>query len=260
MVSCSDSSTNSGKLDQPPQVPSGKTMMVDMSIFTSERPDSNSALDRENYERAAESIDQIQTIMKRNVMLSINLFENADTSDAEEIDEGQWQWTYDAKAGGGDKPSLNYEIRLVASQAENDQLEWKLFLSSPALPSGNQELRVLEGISNREVTQGTWTYFMARPEQPEREVAELEWEIDEDNDIDMGLKLHVGNLSGSAMNYETEGAIRTIKLNPDDSQETTIEFNTDTHEGFIEAPDYNSGEKACWDSNFEDASCGEVNF
>ena len=263
MASCSNSSPTSTKESQTPQPPSAKTMAMDFSIFTTQQPDSNAAGDRNNYEQAAESIDQIQAVMNRNINLALDAFASADTADAEEIEEGKWQWKFSNDVGDQER-RLNYGFRLVAQQQSDSKLKWDLFLSSPALPNTspveNNEKLFISGNSNKEVTEGEWTYYsFGSINQPQQKMAKLDWEIDGNEDVDIELELIAGNnFSGSVMDYQTKGPVRTIELDVSgDDQETTIEFNTETHAGFIISPDYNNGQKACWGPDFEDIACPE---
>ena len=256
IFSCSDSSSIDPNPESVPQVPSVKSMEVDLSIFASDQPDSNATENQANYEAAASSISNIRAVINRNINLALNLFEQADTAQAEKVSEGKWQWKFTSKQGDGDV-KLNYKVRLVALQQANEELKWDFYLTSPVQPGG--EMHYITGLSNNAVTKGTWTYHsFGRAGQPSHEMAELDWKIDESKNLNMQLQLLAdNNFKDSQMNYQTDGAVRRIVLAPSEAGETTIEFNAETNAGFIITPEYNNGEKACWNSNFENTACPE---
>ena len=258
MVSCSDSTPNAAEQSGVPDLPPAKSMGMDLSIFASGQPDSSAAGNHNNYEAAASSISTIQSVMSRNVNLIQNLFEQADTAEAEELSSTKWQWKYtnDEQEGG-----LIYEVRLVAEQQSADEIKWDLFLSSSVLQQ-NEEKHYLSGTTNSAVTEGVWTYYsFGRAGQPSQEMAKLDWQRDDQQNISMQLRRLAGNnFEDSQMKYSTEGPIRTIILAPEKAGKTTIEFNTETNFGYIIAPDYNNGDKACWNSNFKDVDCSEINL
>ena len=258
MVSCSDSPPNSTQQDTTPQLPPAKSMAMDLSIFSSDQPDSTKGGKHENYEEAATTISNVQSMMERNINLSLDLFEQADTAEAEELGNDKWQWKFTNDEQEG---RLIYEVRLVAEQQSDNQFQWDVFLSSPVLQ--NDERHYISGTSNSTVTEGVWTYRSAsRSGQPSQELAELDWQRVGDEDIRIGLTILAENgFSGSRLNYHTEGAIRMIELDSSENNGViTIAFNKDTNAGYIESSDYNNGERACWDANFENISCSEISF
>jgi hypothetical protein len=255
MVSCTDSSSNPGTPDQPPPVPSVQSMAIDLSLFDAEQSNSDAG---ENFQEAAASIKSMQAIMSRSINLSVDLLANADTSEAAELSEGKWEWTIENDQPQG---SLKSSVRLVAEQQGEDKIKWNVFLSSPVMQSNDQLF--ISGTTNNEVTEGIWTYHsFGRAGQPGgQEIAELDWEIEnnENKDVSMELSILAGsNFSGSGMDYHTNGPVRTIELdNEYDEGETTIEYDAETRAGFIISPDYNDGEKACWNSDLKNEACSE---
>lgn len=256
-ISCNDSTSGVSEQDSVPEVPPANSMAMDLSIFSLSDSDSETTGNKEHYEEAAQTISDIHSMMDRSVNPSLDLLKQADTTEAEELSSTKWQWKF-SNDEDEEEGRVIYEIRLVAERESDNALKWDVFLSSPVL---EEEKLYISGTSNREVTEGVWTYHgFGRAGQPSQELAELDWQTTENENIEMGLTILAGNsYSDSEVNYHTEGPVRIINIdNANNDGTVTIQFNKDTNTGFIQAPDYNNGEKACWDSNFNNIDCSEI--
>ncbi|PAU93059.1 hypothetical protein CK503_14160 [Aliifodinibius salipaludis] len=255
MTSCNDSTSNIAEQDTVPEVPPANSMAMDLSIFDSSGSNSGTTDNQENYQEAAQTISDIQAMMNRNINPSLDLLKQADTTEAEQLNSTKWEWKFTNDEQEG---RLIYEVRLVAERESNDEVKWDIFLSSSVLQN---EKHFISGTSNKEVTEGVWTYHgFGRAGQPSQELAELDWQMTQNQDIEVEFTIVADNsFSGSKVNYNTEGSTRVIKLNNVNSEGVvTIEFNKDTNAGYIKSPDYNNGEKACWDSDFNNIDCSEI--
>src|SRR5699024_5313108 len=252
---------NSTQQGKAPEFPPAKSMAMDFSIFASGQSDSSAAGNHDNYEAAASSISTVQTMMSRNVNLTLDLLEQADTAKAEEIGDTKWQWQFTNEENEEQVGrAIIRKFRLVAERQSDDQLQWDLFLSSPVLQS-NGEKHYLSGTSNNAVTEGIWTYYgFGRAGQTSQAWATLDWEMDNDKNVEIELEILANSsFSGSKIDYSTEGPVRIIVLNNStEDADVTIKFNSETKAGFIKSPNYNNGNKACWNGDFENVDCSEV--
>ena len=70
------------------------------------------------------------------------------------------------------------------------------------------------------------------------------------------IPFNVEELGGAKAIFSHEGIINTLDLTGPEGGNHYIEWNTQTHEGSLTADDYNNGERACWDSERQNAECG----
>ena len=77
---------------------------------------------------------------------------------------------------------------------------------------------------------------------------------------DVQLRLEVtsdrnGN-QGDYIDYTYQDSLKTaIYYDNSENEQTKIQFNVDTKAGYIISPDFNNGNKACWDENLQDVAC-----
>lgn len=85
--------------------------------------------------------------------------------------------------------------------------------------------------------------------------------VNGENDVELRLEVTSdrNDHQGDYLEYTFDGTLKTaVYYDNSEDEETRLQLNVDSNEGFIIAPDYNNGNKACWNGEFQDVACSEV--
>lgn len=256
ITSCKDNPASSA--EEPPQVPSAQTMTMEIDQFEDQNNQQKTAgaahLQSENaFINAATRAVIVKGVVDASLAIPRVLLQAAASAEAEFSEDGEWIWEYSKTAG-----EHSYEVRLVASEQEEDQVQWDFYAT--ITEQGLTDQLLFSGISNRDGTKGIWTYYSLEGEVSDEAVSTVEWSVNGEDDIYIRLEVLSGQneLFEDYIEYTFDGTIKHA-VYFDASEETTaeIQWNVETHEGFLIAPHYNNGEKACWDSRLQDIACKE---
>ena len=253
IVSCSDDPSSS--TEQPPELPPVASMQVDISNFEMDSP--NGALkvnERSNFGQAIARTAFFKAIIDFNLALPRALFEAASEAQADLNETGEWEWSYSNSLEGE-----QYGVRLTGKK-ESESIRWRMYITNSMITDG--EGLIFEGSTNVDGTQGTWRYFNLFSADENEATTEIEWTVNGEDDVSLTLTVlntgFQGN-AGDAIDYTFDGTVKTIIYTDADEETTTeVKWNVETRAGYIISPDYNGGAQACWDSNFEDISCSEI--
>lgn len=255
MVSCEDNPSSFS--DEPPTIPPIGSMEVDLSAFEDGGSQQEAASQvfaedsTSNFKQAAFRALIMKVVVEINLAIPRALLEAAANSDAELNDDEEWAWSYSKTTG-----EETYEVRLVASREGDDQVNWKLFVTNSELRLENRLF--FEGITNNDGSEGSWTYYDLQNTQPEGAVSGVEWQVNGEDDVQLKLEVlsdRNENL-GDYIEYAFDGTVKhAVYFNAGEEATTEIQWNVETHEGYLIAPGYNQGEKACWNSELVNTAC-----
>ena len=243
-VSCDNNNTS-----EPPKLPSETTMQADFSKMEQAQQSKSSSAAESNFTTALAATGIMKFILDVNLAIPKALVGAAQQYDPEEIADGEWEWSFSTQANQNE-----FAVRLTALTNGQSDVEWRFFVTSSAANPALENALFFQGNTNFEATSGTWTYFSPASGD---QVSTLEWNVEGNERI---LVLEVtsdrnDNL-GDTIEYSFDGTVKTVVYTDvSENETTTIEFNTETKAGFIISPDYNNGERACWDENLNNVSC-----
>ncbi len=244
--SCSD--TNNA--DVTPVIPSTESMTIDLSEFNNQQKGKSKIQAGSNFNAAIFSAGIAKLIVDVNLIIPKILISAAQNQDVETIAEGEYQWRYTANSGED-----SFSVLLTAVVGDDDDVEWKFFVTSSATDPALNNFLFFEGKAEFDGTEGEWKYYDV---QENEAVSQITWDIDNDGTVDLDFTVlsdRNGN-KNSEIDYEFDGTVKTlVYLNGSSGETTTIEFNTETKAGFIISPNYNEGVKSCWDENLNDINC-----
>ena len=168
-----------------------------------------------------------------------------------QIEPGIYEWIYEWTDRGG------HQVRIaLRAEAFGTHTVWELRVSD------NQSSPVLEdalwfaGETRNLGREGYWSFF-----DPSRgdgvEVAHMDWHAERD---DSELRLQATDPQsedeGDSLVYTTKGSNVTVVYTDQSEQQIgTIAWDEETGAGYIEYPDYNDGERSCWDEEQFDVDC-----
>ncbi|HET6527452.1 MAG TPA: hypothetical protein VFG39_01745 [Balneolaceae bacterium] len=250
LTSCDD---NPSSVDEnPPELPSVQTMEMDFSAFESSSPQKvKSQAATDNFNRAVVTASIMKLVVDVNLAIPRALLTAAANSDAKLVEGGKWEWSYSKNANGN-----TYGVRLVAERENEETVDWEFYVTNSE--AGLKNRLFFRGSTVSAATQGTWSYYSLQSNEAEVHVSEITWAVNGDNDKELKLEV-VSNRyerQGDYIEYSFDGTVKTaVYFNAGKEETTKIQWNAETKEGFIIAPDYNNGEKACWDASFQDVAC-----
>ena len=242
-ISCTDSNSTSTA----PPIPPSSSMSIDFSEI--ENSGNSKSAAGANFNAALFRVGIAKLILDVNVAVPQTLITAAQNKNAEEVSSGEYQWRY--SASNQDK---SFSVLLTANVDDNDDVDWKFFVTTDATNPPLNNALFFSGEADYDGSDGTWMYY----DGTDTPISSIEWDIDSANDIEidfMVLSNRNGN-QGSEISYDFDGSYKTVVYEDGENDEqTTIEYNVETKAGFIISPDYNDGEKSCWDENLNNISC-----
>lgn len=256
LVSCQDSATNFS--NEPPKLPSAGSMEMSFETFDSNSPqkDSYSGMDAENEEfshftNAVMRVTVLKGIVSLNLAIPKALLAAAENTEPEFNDDGEWVWSYSTSAG-----DQQFEARLVAIAQSENEIAWQMYVTNSQL--GINDRLFFEGVTANDGQTGTWSYYQLFGDEAGSPVSEVSWAIENESSKQLRLEIlsdrntHMGDF----IEYEQDAPVnRVVYYNASDDETTEIEWNSETHEGFLIVPDYNNGEKACWGPDLNNITC-----
>lgn len=243
-ISCSDSNNDVIA----PQLPPSNSMNIDFSEI--EQSGNNKTAAGTNFNAALFRVGIAKLILDANVAIPKFLITAAQNKSPEEISSSEYQWRYSAN-----NQETNFAILLTANVDANDNVEWRFYVTTNATNPPLNNALLFAGDADYDGTDGTWMYYNGSDEEP---LSLLKWDVDSPNDVVLNFTV-LSNRNGnqdSEINYTYNGKIKTVTyIDGSNDTQTTIEYNVETKAGFIISPDYNEGEKSCWDTSLNNVPC-----
>jgi len=258
VFSCQDS-TNSLN-EQPPQLPPAESMDMNFSVFDKDTDagssgDANLTAENESYTHFLNATFRamiVRGVVNSSLAIPKTLLNAAENIEPELSDDGEWTWSYSKDANGN-----NFEAELIATTDGNGQVIWQMYVTSSALDIDNELL--FEGEVLTDGSSGNWTYFALLGDEAGSEISSVIWTVENEDQVDLRLEVLTdrnGNL-GDYIEYSFDSPVKLATYyNAGDNQTTEIEWNSETFEGYLVAPNYNNGEQACWNNDFQNVECG----
>lgn len=161
--------------------------------------------------------------------------------------DGSYLWIYTYSEDG-----MDYQIRLNGAPT-GDKIDWEL---SYVLPGQSAEVWFY-GQSHQENDEGYWIF--KDPEAAGKpDVFRIDWNSMSATDAFLELEnIHVGHEEeGDRLTYSVDGTDALIEFEDFSTSEVfDIQWNEATGAGSLKMPEYNNGERACWNENQEDVDC-----
>lgn len=252
MNSCDDNPSSAK--ESPPQVPPAATMSMDFSEFSDQQKTQSQNQSAGHFRRAVGTAVIMKTVADLNLAIPRALLKAANKAEPEFNDEGQWEWNYVKNTD--DK---NFSVRLLADRESEDQINWSFYVTNSRL--GLENHLFFNGTTNSDGSQGVWSYYRLENTDGREQVSEIEWTVNGEDDVELRLEVTSdrNDRQGDYLEYMFDGTIKSVAYyDNSEDQEVRLQINVDSKVGFIIAPDYNDGNKACWDDDFQDVSCSEI--
>ncbi|MBN2731685.1 MAG: hypothetical protein JXR26_04560 [Balneolaceae bacterium] len=253
VVSCSDNLSSS--TETPPELPPAQSMQTNFSLFdqqqTSSQPQTRAS---ENFNRAFGTALIMKAVVDFNLAIPRALLAAASNAGAELNESEEWEWNYSKQAG-----DQTFGVRLVASGDGDTSVNWNFYVTNSEL--GLSDQLFFSGTTSADGREGTWVYYDLQTPDNQEAVSEISWSVTGDEEV--ALRLDVvsdrNENEGDYLEYTFDNSVKSaVYYNADENEITKIEWNVETKVGYIISPDYNNGQKACWDTDLQDVTCSEI--
>lgn len=255
-AACESSPSEPGP-DEAPDLPPLASMQADVSIFNA--ANQAAAIDASasssvgiHFVTAAATVTLARAATVIAMTLPVAVFAAA-ASNTPVYDSGDdaFHWRYMVAAGG-----ITFEADL-SGYAMGVQSIWAMRVSRTG-SSPLDDFLWYDGRANLDGTGGEWHVYDASAPSSGTEILEIDWT--HPNETSWSLTFTNVNPSaeqvGDQLVYEVDGELKTVRyLDASALAQIEIQWSTATGAGYIEAPNYNNGARACWDTNFDNAAC-----
>ncbi len=256
-VSCQKNPVESS--DEAPALPPAESMRIDLSFFKQPAP-AGKALSPEagsrNFANAALRVLIINAVVVAVMALPAGTLAAAVSQDPMPQDDGKFHWIY------------TYEDSTVRLQADlagwidraKQESVWEMYVSNSLSNPPLDHYLWYEGRVKLDRKSGFWDIYDAARPDTAIGVLHIDWEMMAKDSAKLVFTVVKPDVpeKGDSVTYLSEGNTRSITWF-DASAGATVEIGWDaaTGAGYLIAPDYNNGEKACWDEQRQDVSCSQ---
>lgn len=246
LAACGDTTGPEG---QPPQLPDVESLTMDIDHFTQGGTPAQlapQAVAGLNWAAAALSVGVANLAVVVHLAVPVATWKAA-TAQAPVLEDGVWHWRFSATEGGhtyaGD----------LAGYRDGDDRVFEMTIGSSAL--GLEEFLWYRGRAPIGGTTGRWEFY--DPSAPSTVSGSIEWSHPENDVWILTFAAESGVDAGDELTYRTDAAERTVTFHDASADETVeVHWSGLTYEGWIVAPGYNGGVKACWDGTLANTPCG----
>ncbi len=248
ITSCSDNPLSEEK--DPPELPQFNQIEPDLSYFE----DNNAPSDTSNFFYAknyAIGMSNVSAIGQ----IYLGFFSSLDKSDAE-YDDGKWVWNYSYSYQGE-----TVDITLTAED-NGVIIFWEMLWSYEGEEQTFTDYKVLEGQVATDGSSGSWTFNSLDPDTQEEEpVLVTNWTREDEEDVEIATDFY--NSDGTHTNtytfYREANEFHVVYEGSNQENNITVFWDIEAETGYYELGS-DSGERYCWDSNFENVNCADVGY
>lgn len=256
--SCDDDDSYSDQT--PPALPPSEVLDPDLDTFSGASK-TNAEATGQNFRRASATALLVNGFIAGNLAIPSGFIAAAQGASEPQLRDGNtWVWEFSNSAMGS---SFSSELSAEVFEAQ-DSIAWELRIDANSGMVNIEDLLILDGATNQEVTEGNWnTYLLTTTENSGVATAETEWQFVDSTDYRANTEIVVPNiaLTGDAFSFDKLRPEKETRYIDASEQDTTFVFwNYLDGGGYIQAPDYNNGDRACWNAAKEDADCATVGY
>lgn len=255
--SCDDDPTGPD-LDDEPDPPSFDQVELELSIFEDSDHFSSSSFSTEDVMPHFETKEEYFTAYEQaawyawfaqfyfeTMALFPRAYFNQEQWGEPSLDGNTWVWEY---AWSYDGESVAFKI---TAEDTGEAMYWEARYSISTQEENIDNALLISAQDYHDGSGGDWQmYDLMEQDEP---VFEFTYELD--GDTTTMVDLSFDDQEDGRYLYEREDEISTLTFWDISDGQSVIEWNNETGEGFIESPDYQSGERVCWDENYQNTEC-----
>lgn len=166
-------------------------------------------------------------------------------------DDGWFTWTYTVTEQGR---TITLRLR---GRVDGAIVTWRMYADDSAATPAMSNFLWFTGESRLDNTTGHWI-FNDRREAKAVAVARIDWNAASATKRSLAFSnVETGSADmGDRLEYRVDGAIVSVTYHDQsENKDADIRWNETTGTGSLTVPDYNNGQRACWDEHQEDMVC-----
>jgi hypothetical protein len=166
-------------------------------------------------------------------------------------DDNRWHWRFTTAQGGH-----NYTAHLSGA-VQGSTVGWDMRITSPTHAPPLDEFVWYGGQGQTDRTAGTWTFYDPTTPASSTAILRINWTHVSTTEHGFEATALAGAASGDVFTAGVDGDDRMITYS-DASEQAFMEifWSAADGSGYLIAPHYNGGVKACWDNAQQDVACG----
>lgn len=255
LAACDADSTAPDDPGPPPELPPLTSMSGDFSFFgdpsaTQGAPAPAADLSSLNFANAAVRVLAAQVVTVVGLAVPVAVFAAAANNTPTFEDDGRWHWRFTAVHGGH-----TYTAHLSGA-VSGSEVVWDMRITSPTHVPPLDEFVWYEGRGRLDRSSGAWTFYDPSAPTSSTAVLRIEWHHASPTDHGWTATALAGAAEGDDFTASVDGDHHLLTYR-DASEQTFVEiyWNGADGTGYLIAPHYNGGVKACWDENQRDVAC-----
>lgn len=239
-----------------PELPPQSSMAVDLNVFNSANELSPAQTHVGlNFVAARLAVGAINLAVFTHMSVPVATFAAAISQQPSLKDDGKWHWVYSVADNAGHR----FQADLAGWVDEAAQVSrWEMRLSTTGLGAPLNNFLWYTGQAALKNDAGKWDIYDSTQPNSSVKVVHIDW--DRPSATNATLKFTVVKPqvpeNGDMLTYKAENTNRSVTYF-DQSANSTLQIFWDdvTHAGYLIAPNYNNGQKSCWDSQLNDMTC-----
>ncbi len=259
LPACNKDSNPSTAGETAPELPSIETMQLDqqlLNFFTTSVTQTvlgktNQTLPRQNWLTAVFVVSVFNVLVLAGLAIPVAATSAALSVEPTFESDGKWHWNYTYQG-----PLQTHDLELTG-QVLPGKTVWEMYVTRQ-LPTELNHFLWYSGEAEISGENGFWVFYDDTKPNENAEVIGIDWTVNSETDREITFTdRNVDSPGlGNTLNYDllTPNVTMTI-VNATAGDSTEVSWNMDSGEGHIIAPDYNDGNKACWNSTQENIDC-----
>lgn len=165
--------------------------------------------------------------------------------------DGKFHWNFTYSEG-----IFNFSLELTA-KVNATAVAWEMFVSGQFQTQLDHVLWY-DGESQLDRSSGFWQFYNLSKPTTNHETVKIDWNYAADDDRTLTFTDNNSESlgMGNCLRYQVAGDdVSMVFFDVMSSDSTQVVVNSATGAGYIIKPNYNNGEKACWDETQEDIPC-----
>jgi hypothetical protein len=248
-LGCGDSSTNPE--DNPPEIPPIETMTMDVSFFAGANLQSSTPTTKQNFLTAALVVTGFNVAVIAGLFVPTVATAAALSEDPVLGEDDRFHWTFFFEQVS---PVISVDLSAQVNQAIVD---WQMVVDRQ-VPPILIDFLWYDGESRIDGTSGHWQFYSVENRVQPNPAVRIDWEFQSEDDRTLTFANNDQASAGLGdwLRYEVLADDFAVTFfNASDTTTTEIVWNQGNGAGSILAPNYNNGERACWDENHDDVGC-----
>jgi len=248
-----------GPNSEKPALPPQSSMAVDLNVFNSAAGLSNTGANQTNvglnFVAARLAVGAINLAVFAHMSVPVATFAAAISQEPILKDGGKWHWTYSVTDNAGHQ----FQADLAGWIDESARVSrWETRLTTSGFGAPLNNFLWYTGQASLNNDSGQWDIYDHTQPNNSVKVVHIDWDHPSADRATLKFTVVKPQVpeNGDVLTYKVEGNNRSVTLFDQSANSTLVIFwNAATNAGYIIAPNYNNGQKSCWDSQLNDTTC-----